>query len=190
MLFKSGVFSFFPLPLYCLSSWSFWFVVFFFFFLGVLLLHLYTKPTKRFWLLLCRLGWSIKELGVGRRGAREKSARHRMTHSVSFSLALSDVRAFSEMCSEVLKPAVPPGCVPPLDGTIRGCLLVDKLESGRSHPSSDVEFALPGAELNWHLASSLRVALNLHINLHRSLIGDKCTCFLFIELCKCIHRFT
>ena len=44
--------------------------------------------------------------------------------------------------------------------------------------------------LNWHLARSPRVALNLHINLRRSLIGDKCTCFLFIELCKCIQRFT
>lgn len=31
--------------------------------------------------------------------------------------------------------------------------------------------------LNWHLARSPRVALNLHIYLHRSLIGDKCTCF-------------
>lgn len=31
--------------------------------------------------------------------------------------------------------------------------------------------------LSWHQASSPRVALNLHINLHKTLIGDKCTCF-------------
>lgn len=31
--------------------------------------------------------------------------------------------------------------------------------------------------LSWRQASSPRVALNLHINLHKTLIGDKCTCF-------------
>lgn len=187
MCFSNLGFSFFPLPLYCLSSW--WF------FLGVvLLLHLYTKSTKRFWLLLCGLGCSVEEPGVGRQGDGEKSACHRMTHSVSFSLAF-EWRAFffrHRGCTafEGSKTCSPSWLHPPLDGTIRACLLVTKLKSGRSHPISDAEFAVPGAELNWHLASSLRVALNLHINLHRSLIGDKCTCFLFIDLCKCIHRFT
>lgn len=60
---------------------------------GVLLLHLSTEPAERFWLLLCMLGWSTEEPGVERQGAQEKSARHRMTHSVSFSLTF-EWRAF------------------------------------------------------------------------------------------------
>lgn len=185
MLFKSGFFFFSP-------SVSLVFLVFFLG--GALLLHVYTEPTKRFWLLLCRLGWSIEEPGVGRRGAREKSARHRMTHSISFSLAF-EWRVFFfwwRGCAAFrgFETRSPSWLPPPLDGPIRACLLLAKLVSCRSHPTGGAQFAVPGAELNWHLASSLRVALNLHINLHRSLIGDKCTCFLFIELCKCIQRFT
>lgn len=182
MLFKSD-FSFFPLPLYCLSSW--WF-----FWEGCCYCTCIESLEKGFGSHYAGLGEASKSRGWGGEEL-ERNLLVREWHIQSrFPLHLSDVRSFSDSAFGGFETHSLSWLRPPLHGTIHVCLLVAKLQSGRSHPISDVEFAVPGAELNWHLASSLRVALNLHINLHRSLIGDKCTCFLFIELCKCIHRFT
>lgn len=42
--------------------------------------------------------------------------------------------------------------------------------------------------LNWCVASSLRVALDLRGNLHGSLIGDKCTWFFYLWGSASVHR--
>lgn len=189
VLFKSGFFLFSPFPyIACLPGG--------FFVRGVATAPVY-KAYRKVLALTVRAWVKHRRAGGGEaRSSREICSSQSDTFSRVFPCIWVTCVLFPTalLCPEVVKPAVtsgcvPPGCVPPWMGPSELAFSWLNWKVAGHIPAVMWNLLYQGAELSWHLASSLRVALNLHINLHRSLIGDKCTCFLFIELCKCIHRF-
>lgn len=169
------------------------FLVGFFWFFFWLLLHLYTERMKRFELPLCRLGWSVKEPGGGEeRSLKEISCSSQNDTFIRiFPLPLSDMRAFLMWRNQSFQrfwslkvPSPHPVSLSP-PSTAAPCFLRAecRLIGGGGGWGGGVPCHQRGAAvvqdlgLSWHPASSPRLALHLHINLHKTLIGDKCTCF-------------
>lgn len=154
VLFKSGFFSFFP-PSPILHVFL---VVFFC--EGCCYCTCIQSLQKGFGSYCAGLGEASKSRGWG--GSREICSSQSDTFSLIFPCIWVTCVLFPmvPMCSEVLKPTVPPGCVPPMDGTIQACLLVAKLESVAGHiPAVMWNFLYQG--LSWTGTSPAAWGLHL-----------------------------
>lgn len=138
------------------SSYSLLFVFQGMFFGRVLLLHLYTEPMKRFWLLLCSLGWSVEEPGGGEETSLKEICSSQNDTFIPVSLCVWVTCVLSLMVwmrrvGRFWNPQSPRFSFP--RGWDRLWFLLAKVERGRSHVGGVELQRYQG--LNWHLAVNL-----------------------------------